>query len=306
MFMPEPIAYLNGQLLPASQAMLPVFDAGFVLGATATEQLRTFRGELFRLPEHLQRLHRSLEITGIQPAESLADFADIAQRLVKHNFSLGDPADDLGLCIFVTPGPYVAMAEGFQAGPTVGLHTYRLPFFLWAKMYDSGVSLATTPIQQISQACWPTELKCRSRMHYFLADRQAAVVHPGSRAVLHEPDGHLTETSTANIITYFADEGLVSPPKSHVLPGISLQVVSELAGRLQVPFVERPVKPADFAGCNEAFITSTPNCLLPVTQFNGRPVGGGRPGEIYRRIMSAWNELVGLDIAKQSQQFANR
>lgn len=306
MFMSEPIAYLNGQFLPASQATLPVFDAGFVLGATATEQLRTFRGELFRLPEHLQRLHRSLEIMAIQPAESLADFADIAQRLVQHNYPLVDPADDLGLCIFVTPGPYAAMAEGFQAGPTVGLHTYRLPFFLWSKMYDSGVSLATTPIQQIPHACWPAELKCRSRMHYFLADRQAAQAHLGSRAVLHEADGHLTETSTANIIAYFADEGLVSPPKSHVLPGISLQVVRELAGQLQLPFVERPVKPADLARCQEAFITSTPNCLLPVTRFNGRDIGNGQPGEVYRRIMTVWNELVGLDIAKQSQQFAAR
>jgi branched-chain amino acid aminotransferase len=304
--MTDPIAYLNGQLLPASQAVLPVFDAGFVLGATATEQLRTFHGELFRLPEHLQRLHRSLEIMGIQPAESLADFADIAQRLVRHNFPLVDPADDLGLCIFVTPGPYAAMAEGYRAGPTVGLHTYRLPFFLWAKMYDEGVALATTPIQQIPQVCWPTELKCRSRMHYFLADRQAAVAHPGARAVLHEADGNLTETSTANIIAYFANKGFISPPKSHVLPGISLQVVSELAGRLQIPFTEHAINPGDFARAEEAFIASTPNCLLPVTQFNGRAIGKGAAGDVYRRLMAEWSELVGFDIARQARQFATR
>jgi branched-chain amino acid aminotransferase len=304
--MTEPIAYLNGHLLPASQATLPVFDAGFVLGATATEQLRTFRGELFRLPEHLQRLHRSLEIIGVKPSESLADFADIAQRLVRHNYPLVDPADDLGLCVFVTPGPYAAMAEGHRAGPTVGLHTYRLPFFLWAKMYAAGVSLATTPIQQIPHDCWPSELKCRSRMHYFLADRQAAASHPGSRAVLHEAGGNLTETSTANIIAYFAAEGLVSPPKSQVLPGISLQVVRELAGRLEIPFVERPIKPADFACSEEAFITSTPNCLLPVTQFDGARIGHGKPGKIYQQLMATWNELVGLDIAHQAQRFATR
>ncbi|MCC7084137.1 MAG: aminotransferase class IV [Pirellulales bacterium] len=304
--MPEPIAYLNGQLLPVSAAAIPVFDSGFVLGATATEQLRTFRGELFRLPEHLQRLHRSLAIMGVQPRESIADLADISQRLVRHNIPLIDRADDLGLCIFVTPGPYAAMAEGHRAGPTVGLHTYRLPFFLWAKMYDEGVSLATTSVEQVPTRCWPAELKCRSRIHYFLADRQAAIAHPGARAVLHDEGGHLTETSTANIILYFEDEGLVSPPKSQVLPGISLQVVHELAGRLQIPSVERPIHPPDFAHCHEAFITSTPNCLLPVTRFNGEAVGHGRRGDVFQSLISAWNELVGLDIAEQARRFANR
>jgi branched-subunit amino acid aminotransferase/4-amino-4-deoxychorismate lyase len=143
-------------------------------------------------------------------------------------------------------------------------------------------------------------------MHYFLADRHAANAYPGSRAVLHEANGNLTETSTANIIAYFAKEGLVSPPKSQVLPGISLQVVRELAGRLQIPFVERPVTPADFSSCHEAFITSTPNCLLPVTQFNGGKIASGKPGKIYQQLLATWNELVGLDIAGQAQRFATR
>ncbi len=304
--MTESIAYLNGQIVPASHAVLPVFDAGFVLGATVTEQLRTFHGEVFRLPEHLERLLRSLKITGIKPNESVSDLADIAERLVKYNFPLVDPADDLGLCIFVTPGPYAAMAEGHRAGPTVGLHTYRLPFFLWANLYEEGVSLATTPIQQIPHASWPAELKCRSRMHYFLADRQAAISHPGARAVLHEADGNLTETSTSNIIVYSANEGLISPPKAQVLPGISLQVIVELAGRLQIPFIERALTPADLAKADEAFLTSTPNCLLPVTKFNGQSIGSGKPGKTYRRLLAAWNEFVGIDIAKQAQQFAAR
>src|SRR4029079_18600733 len=132
------MAYHRGQWIPASQAVIPVYDAGFVLGATVTEQLRTFRGELFRLPEHLERLRASLELSGIEPQESLNDMADIAARVVAHNFQLVDPDDDLGLCIFITPGPYAAMAEGDRSPPTVGLHTYRLPFHLWAELYRIG------------------------------------------------------------------------------------------------------------------------------------------------------------------------
>jgi branched-subunit amino acid aminotransferase/4-amino-4-deoxychorismate lyase len=303
---PDIIAYLHGRLLSASQATLPLYDAGFVLGATVTEQLRTFHGELFRLPEHLARLNHSLEIAGIQPDVSITDIAEIAQRIVANNRQMIDPADDLGLCIFVTPGPYAAMAEGDQAGTNLGLHTYRLPFHLWVDAYENGVHLAPTSIVQVPANCWPPELKCRSRMHYYLADREAATKYPGSRALLLDQSGYVCETSTANVLAWFENEGLVSPPRNRVLPGISLQVVIELAGRLGIPFIEREQRIDEFARAGEAMLSSTPNGLLPVTKFAGKPIGGGRPGAVYHRLLAAWNEMLGVDIAEQARRFAVR
>src|SRR5262245_27586291 len=123
--MPEPIAYLNGQRIPASQIAVAVTDAGFVQGVTIAEQLRTFRGKLFRLDLHLARLRRSLEIVGVDPGLSDADFSQIAGQIAEHNHRLLDPADDVGLTIFVTPGIYpVYAATGSRHGPTVGIHTY--------------------------------------------------------------------------------------------------------------------------------------------------------------------------------------
>ncbi len=305
--MREPLAYLNGELIPVSQAVLPVYDIGFVQGATVTEQLRTFGGELFRVPEHLARLHTSLRTAGIEPRESLADFADIGSRLVANNRALVDAEDDLGLCIFVTPGLYAAMAEGVEeTGATVGLHTYRLPFHLWAERYESGVVLRTTGVQQVPAACWPAALKCRSRMHYFLADQEAARVEQGARALLLDGRGMVAETSTANAVAFFRNEGLVSPPISQVLPGISLQVMTELAGRIGTAFVHRDLTPEEFARADEAFISSTPNCLLPVTRLNGQAIGNGKPGAMFQRILAAWNEMVGFDIAAQARRFSGR
>lgn len=303
--MTEPLAYLGGQMIPASQAAVPVFDAGFVLGATVTEQLRTFRGEIFRLPEHLQRLERSLELVGIVTNESMADLADIAQRLVLNNSRLIDPADDVGLCIFITPGPYAAMAEGRTYSPLVCLHTYPLPFQLWSSWYTTGGALSTTPVQQIPAECWSSQLKCRSRMHYFLADRSAAQADPGSRALLLDRDGNVMETSTANVVAVFGDR-LVSPPRTSVLPGISLQVIAELAGTLGLKFEEQLLTPDELAKADEVLLGSTPNCLLPVVRLNRGPIGAGKPGPIYRRLLSAWNEFVGLDIAEQARRFSNR
>ena len=177
--MPEAIAYLNGRLLPVREASLPIDDAGFVVGATVTEQLRTFAGRLFRLPKHLARLEHSLAVCGLDPGLSSGEFAHIAEELVAHNHPLLAAGDDLGLAIFVTPGTYAALACGRKSVPTVGLHTFPLAFGLWAGAYARGVSLVTTAIEQVPPQCWPAELKCRSRMHYFLADSAAAAKEPG-------------------------------------------------------------------------------------------------------------------------------
>ena len=299
--MTEPQVWLNGRYIPYSAAAVPLGDSGFILGPTATEQLRTFGGRLFRLDEHLDRLDHSLDILGLRPEFTRQEWTVIASDLAAGNHALLDAADDLGLGIFVTPGPYATMGVGKSTGPTVGLYTYPLPFHLFAKTYDQGQALVTTDVEQVSPRSWPRELKCRSRVHYYLADRQAAQIEPGARAVLLDADGTVTETSTANIVAYRRDEGLVTPPRAKVLPGITLHAVAELAAKLSLPWREREMRPADLAGADELLITSTSSCMLPVVRFNGRPVGNGRPGEVFHQLLAAWNEWVGLDIMAQAK-----
>lgn len=302
-----PLAYLNGRFLPAEQLALSVIDAGFVLGATVTEQVRTFAGRLFRLEAHLDRLWRSLETVGMDPGLSRQQMAEVATELVAHNHRLLQPGDDLGLSIFVTPGPYVGYAgRSVEIRPTVCLHTYPLGFGLWAAKYQRGESLWISSVCQVDRACWPPALKCRSRMHYYLADREAAQNEPGSRAVLLDREGFVTETAIANIVLYRAGEGLLSPPVERILPGISLEVVFQLAGRLGVPTGFRGLRPEDLTSADEIMITSTPFCLLPVTRLQGQPVGTGQPGPLYQKLLQAWSQEVGVDIANQAAQFATR
>lgn len=308
--MPEPLAYLNGRFLPAAQAAVPVYDAGFVLGATVSEQLRTFGGRLFRLDEHLARLERSLTIVGVGCGLTRSALADAAQELVARNHPLLADGDDLGLAIFVTPGPYATLAPASlapgQAGPTVGLHTYPLPFHRWAEKYQRGEALVVSDVQQVPSACWPRELKCRSRMHYYLADLRASQQQPGARALLCDQDGKVTETATANVVACLAGEGLVSVPRESILPGISLAMAGELAGRLGLALVERPLAADDLLRADEVLLTSTPWCLLPVATVNGRRIGDGRPGPIFARLIGAWSEDTGVDIAAQARKFAHR
>jgi branched-subunit amino acid aminotransferase/4-amino-4-deoxychorismate lyase len=191
-------------------------------------------------------------------------------------------------------------------GPLVCMHTYPLPFHLWADKYRVGQALVVTDVQQVPLACWPVELKCRSRMHYYLADLQARRIEPGARAVLLDAAGHVLEASTANLCTFRRDEGLVSPPKEKILPGVSIAVIIELARGLQIPFVHRDLTVDELLRADEVLLCSTSPCVWPVLRLNGQAIGGGTPGETFQRLLSAWSELVGLNIQAQAERFAQR
>jgi len=304
--LPEPRAFIDGESVAARDLAISIYDAGFVLGATVTEQLRTFRGQLFRLDDHLQRLFRSLEILDIDPGYSADALRQIATDLVHHNRTLIDKEDDLGMGIFVTPGTYATFTGIEDTSPTVCLYTYPLPYHLWANKYQQGDALVISDVLQIPPGSWPAELKCRSRMHYFLADRRARAVDPHARAVLLDDAGFVTETSTANIALVYATEGIVSPRAEKILPGISLKTLSELAEALQIPFIDRDVHPEEFFVADEVMLASTSICLLPVVRCDGQPIGSGRPGPVYRKLLAAWNQQVGVDLPGQAAKFGDR
>ncbi len=300
--MSQPIAYHSGQIVPFSDVSISLFDTGFALGATVAEQVRTFGGKIFRLEDHLARLAASLEIIQVSIPESVDRLAAVSHELVAHNHGLLEPGDDLGLAILVTPG--CPTSEALE--PTVILHTYPLPFRQWYEKYEKGQALSIPGTRQVPGGCWPSALKCRSRMHYYLADQEAQAMEPGSRALLLDAEGHVTEASTANVLIFHADEGLVSPPHNKVLPGISLAKAVELAEQMDVGLTERELTPEDIDRADEVFLTSTPLCILPVVSLDGRKIGAGCPGQFFRRLVRVWSESVGVEIVGQARRFADR
>jgi branched-subunit amino acid aminotransferase/4-amino-4-deoxychorismate lyase len=292
-------AYLNGRWIAGTELSISVDDVGFLLGATVTERLRTFRGQVFRLDEHLRRMRHSLEIVGLAEDEIAAQIGSAIPEFVERNRSLIPPDDDWSVLAFATPG----IAGSGQ--PTVCVHGYPLPFSRWASQFEQGARIAISDVRQIPPQSMPPELKCRSRMHFYLADRQAAATHPGARAVLLDEDGFVAEATTANVLIYRSHEGLVSPPPEHILFGVSLGVVQELANKLGVPFTTRPITVDELRSAQEAMLTSTSVCLLPVVECDGKPISAGRAGPVYRQLLAAWSELVGVDIAEQARQVSS-
>jgi branched-subunit amino acid aminotransferase/4-amino-4-deoxychorismate lyase len=295
----EPLVYLNGQFVPASQAHIAIYDAGLVLGATITEQTRTFHLRPYRLDDHLDRFFRALHYTGMGIGLSCAELTDISETLVERNAVGLDPDDDLGIVYFATPGEYQAYAPTrARTTPTLCVHTFALPFERWAGTIQTGAHLITPSIRHLPPQCLDPKMKCRSRMHYYLAEKEAQLVDPEASALLLDLDGNIAETHAANFL--MVEQGtMISPTTRNTLPGISRMTVMEMAAKLGIRFVERDIQVFEASNSDEAFLTSTPYCLMPVTKINGRTIGNGQPGPIYRRLQGEWSQRVGLDIERQ-------
>ena len=298
------LAWTDGDFLPRSSLCLPVGDAGFVMGATVTEQLRTFHGRLFLPEAHAERLHESLTLVGIDCGRPLAEVFQAAAVVAEHNHAAA-PGHDLGVVVFVTPGDLPAQHGGRSGSPRTAVHTFPLAFGGWADGYDSGLSLRCAAVRQVPDACWPVRAKVRSRLHYFLADRQVHAEEPGARALLLHIDGRVSETSTANVAVVHGDT-ITTPPVADALPGVSLRHVRGIAESLGLRWSMRSLTVADLAAADEILLTSTPSCILPATRLDGRPVADGRPGGVYRRLLSTWSDQVDLDIAAQARACRDR
>ncbi|MEN0110256.1 MAG: aminotransferase class IV, partial [Planctomycetota bacterium] len=280
-------AYLNGAWVEDRGLSIPIADPGFAMGVTITERLRTFDGRVWRQWDHRRRLARSAEIVGIDLAAVDEIDAAISEFVTRHEpLRLaaavdGQPAD-WAIVAFATPG------RGGE--PTRCVHGFLLPFGNWADQYRRGVALRTSRHRQTPAECWPTELKCRSRMHYYLADREAAAAEPGTRALLLDGDGFVGEASTANVLAWFGEtRQIVSPRLEKVLPGVSVLSVADLAPSLGAEFVQRDLAPEEFAAADEVWLASTSVCLLPVVRLDGAPIGDGTPGPAFTEALGAWN-----------------
>lgn len=305
--MSEPVAFLNGEFVPYSQAVLPVTDLGIVAGASVTEMLRTFRHQPYRVSDHLDRLFRSIELMGFPVTPSRPQIEDAIQQVATRNAHLIPDHHDLGIVAFVTAGQNLTYLGGQArdqvANGTVCVHSFPLPFELWVEKQTQGQRLASVDVLPLPVESVSPMAKHRNRIHWLRADREARDRIPGSTALLATPDGSITETSSGNF--YVVKDGTIhTPPSELVLGGISRLALGELAEAEGFIWSETGITVDDIRSADEALTTSTPSCLLPVTHFNDAPIGSGKPGPVFRQLMAAWSNQVGLDIVQQAVDVA--
>jgi branched-subunit amino acid aminotransferase/4-amino-4-deoxychorismate lyase len=271
--------------VPATDVAIPLDDAGLVWGAIATDRLRTFHGQPFRLDEHLRRFRTSCELARVPQPRADTELAEIFRRLLTENWA----GVDLSLIWLATPGPPA------KSSPTLIAYTHPLNRDYLLRLDRAGAHLITT-------ACRPPidpRIKHRSRLAWWIAARDVSAVDPAAEPLFVDPStGQILETTTASLLAVI-DGVVTSPPTSTVLEGVSLAVVRELCGGHSIPFAERALAATDLVWASEILLTNTSYCVAGVSQIDGRLVAF--PGPILNRLLDAWTELVGADVRPQPE-----
>ena len=306
--MTEPIAWINGRMVAQSEAAVPISDLGVSAGATVSEMIRTFALQPFRLSDHLDRLERSIETVRFETPFDRSFIEAAAAELVEHNGKLIPGHHDLGINVFVTAGhslSYLGAAGRSHAHEgTVCVNTFPLPFELWADRYATGLQFAQVSVRALPPDVIDPRVKHRNRLHWFLADREARERFPGSTAVPVTADGVITETSTGNILSVSGRTITTSPPNV-ILNGVSQEVVSNLALDRGFERTASAQTWPDLSRAAEIVVSSTHYCLMPVTRLEHELVGDVEPGSFFRETMTAWSNLVGVDIVQQAVRAAS-
>jgi branched-chain amino acid aminotransferase len=292
--MREPIVYVNGNLVAASQATISVFDRGFRLGDAVFDTSRTFRHRPYKLREHLERLQRSMHFTRLDLGMSLAELEAITLQVVEKNVPLLAEHDDVWIHQVVSRG-----ALRVSGSPTLVIMTEPLPFASFARYYKLGVSLITPSVRHTPPQCVEPRIKTVSRLNLVLADLEARQADPDAYALLLDLEGNITEYTSGNF--FIVRQGrLLTPFERSSLGGIARETVLELAEELGIPTREADITPYDACNADEAFITSTSKSILPVRQLNGIRIGTRIPGPITKRLLDHWSSRVEVDIVEQA------
>lgn len=291
--MGERVAYVNGQIVPEREAKVSVFDRGFLSGHGVYERTRTFRGELFRLDVHIARLYRSLWFAHIDLDLPAQELTRATLALHAKNRPLLGPDDDYLVGHYVSRG-----LDG--GGPTTVIFTEPIKFRSFAQQYVQGAHVVTPSIRQVPVQCVDPKVKSTSHLHFWLAEQEARLSDPDAYALLLDLDGNVTEVSPGGNFWIVEDGELVSPSSRAILRGVTRDVTFEVAKSVGIPTREQDFQLYDVTNADEALITTTSKCVVPVTRCNGRPIGAGSQGPIVSRLQRAWAQLCGVDFVQQA------
>jgi D-alanine transaminase len=276
------IVYLNGEFMPLEAARIPVLDRGFIFGDGVYEVVPVYSRRPFRMAEHLRRLQHSLD--GIRLANPLTDaqWTTLMTDIIAKNESAGA---DQSVYLQVTRG--------------VAKRDHAFPKIVKQTVFMMSSPLTTPSQEQIDHGAsaitaadfrW---LKCDVKSVSLLGNcllRQMAADAGATETILFR-DGKLTEASASNV--FVVKNGvLLAPPKNHlVLPGITYDVVLEIARAREFEVEVRDISEAETRSADEIWVTSSTKEVLAITTLDGKPVGDGKPGMLFRRMHALYQDF---------------
>jgi D-alanine transaminase len=284
---PLPLCYLSGEYLPLTAARVSPLDRGFLFGDAVYEVIPVYGGRPFRLREHLDRLNRSLAALRMPAPRSHPEWAAICMRLIAQ-----DGGRESSIYLQVSRGAEMGRNHAWPEGLAPTLFAYVTPLGPTPPdLVERGVAAITAADTRWARR----DIKSTALLANILLKKLAA--DAGAFETIMLENGSLTEGSSTTVHV-IADGVIHTPPNgNHILPGTTREVVTELAVRQGIPGNSSRVPESLLRSADEIWLAFATRGVLAVTSLDGAPVGGGRPGPLFRRIHAAFidysHELAG-------------
>ena len=283
------IVYLNGQFLPRNDAKLSVDERGFFFGDGVYEVTRVVRGKLFEWERHGRRLARGLRELRIEAGVPIDTIRSLQERLITEN---GMTEGQGTIYLQITRGAAPRTHHFPPPGTPATIFLSATPFNPPNETRAKGVAVVTYPDYRWSRC----DLKTVNLLPAVMA-KQFATDNSAFEAVFVR-EAVVTEGSHTNFFGVINGEVRTYPASNFILPGITRDVVVEIARELGIPVSETPIYRHEISTLEEAFLTGTTTDVMPVVSIDGKQVGSGRPGTITMRLYEA---LAGRLAAVASQ-----
>ena len=276
--------FLNDSIIPAAEARIPVQDAGLLHGVGLFETMRSYRGRIFRMDDHLDRMFNSAAALGITISQQRTDIVAGAYSLLKAN-----ALQDARLRITVTAGNTSgATGDESRVSTLVITAAHLQPYS--NDLYRYGMTVTISPYKQNPHD--PTAgHKTVNYLSRLLALQQAH--HAGAgEAIWFTPTNCLAEGSISNIFLV-SGEGILTPSlETGILPGISRKLVAQLAGDAGISCQQKTLHIKDLLSADEVFLTNSIMEIMPVCKIEKHIVGNGKCGPIYNKLHDLYRRAV--------------
>lgn len=277
--MQDSLVYLNGEFTPLSEARIPVLDRGFIFGDGVYEVIPMYARKLFRAKQHMARLLRSMKETGIANPHTEEEWMSLIGKV-----AAAHPADSQLIYMQVTRG-IARRAHAFpkDATPTVFIMSseYAPP---GAEVCENGIACVA-----IEDKRWlRCDIKSISLLGNVLAAQHAA--ENGALEAIQFRDGFLTEGASSNV--WVVKNGrLLAPPKDTlILEGVRYGLIEELCAADNIPLDARRIAKDEVFTADEVLLSSAGREVLPVVAIDGKTIGDGRPGPVFRKLYAAYQD----------------
>lgn len=298
------VVFWNGSLIPEREARVSIYDSALMFGDVVFEMMRSFNRKQWRLRDHLERLYAGVKILRIPIAMTIDEMEAAVHATAAANEPHFNPDDEHRVLINVTRG-LLSIYEGIDGvapGPNVIIADFPLRWTVagCGHYYTDGINMVIPWQRAVPAQLLDPKIKNRSRMFYLNANMQVSgYAGKNNWALLLDPDGYVAEGTGSNF--FIVKKGVIyTPEPRNILRGITrASVMEEIAPRIGLHVVEKNIEPYDVYTADEAFVTSTPFCVLPVVSLDGVTIGDGKPGRVTNDLLRAWSDLVDVDIVGQ-------